>query len=855
MNRDEWVKKLKQPQLIGDLVAGSVAAIGLFGCFYPQPIVKQLSFTTLLTGVASLGANAALAKLYTDTAASVVDAVLERELRESHQALSLSESYVLELGKKIAAWETFWSQQEAGWEQQEAAHSQMKASLLDEMREAVDKLKEAHQERDRLEKEALAHSAQIDRLNERIAALQEQIQSKEQELSRLKAAQQAEPAQREAQQQQAIDTLAVKLQHSLSQSIAEWKDSLLDTLQAEIRKQPAFAPRLDKIAAEAKAIATSYYQQITELPHSDLRAVVNGAISLQHHSAIEFAALKVKYRNALNIAAITGLQAQIEEQKIEIGDLQSGLEETQRDSILRSQHEAILSEYRLKQQQTFSQLAEKADAMESDLNGDTDEFVQKLLKQIEDLSRDNTSLQSQVHDLHQPRNFNPATREDLRMGNQIIEYFWLHRITLDRAGSDYRKHEATLHFHTDRNARLILPADLNEHAHKLQQVCRCLNLPEFKYDSESGLMSIYLQLSRKPAPDPADVLKSIGTPEAFIKYLSSHPISYRLIGDKGKGKSPLMSIMVSHFLKIGGRKGNVPNGAKLSKMLVGVSYPNAEHSQKDENYPLAPFLFARNDEECAEAIAAIYKNYQLRRDPALREFVSNFFQLWVIDEADNTLDFSASNAATKMRSIFNDAGHSNIGWIFAGQSVNTTKLKGWTDDDRKKSTEIVIEADKILAWIKAYGDGYYGEDRLAAIKKNVEEVREVIAKQNESIADTAKHYRLALVADSVSPKLFFIPDFNSIDFDLEAYGSIRREADAALAASGTANAASDAANPDSAVAAKLPASDYVGVGCPKCSSGILNRVKTSRGVKHYLCDTCGKSTSEKQLQVNEFADC
>ena len=195
------------------------------------------------------------------------------------------------------------------------------------------------------------------------------------------------------------------------------------------------------------------------------------------------------------------------------------------------------------------------------------------------------------------------------MGNQIIEYFWLHGILLDRAGSEYCKHEATLYFHSDRNPRLILTSELNEHAEKLTQITRCHNEkpPEFKYDPESGLVSIWLQLSQKPPVDTSAVLKTIGSAQDFLKYLSSNPISYRIIGDKGRGKTPLMAVMVAHFLKIGGRKGNVPNGMKMSKLLVGVSYPNANFSQKDKGrYPLEPFLFARNDEQCKKAIAQIY---------------------------------------------------------------------------------------------------------------------------------------------------------------------------------------------------------------------------------------------------------
>ncbi|MBE9182524.1 hypothetical protein IQ268_28650 [Oculatella sp. LEGE 06141] len=883
MERTELLQQLKQPRLIADLAAGAIAVLGLFGCFSETQVTKNLSLAALMAGVGTLGANTAIASLYAEIAANVLD----KELSRHGHALQLSESHVTELTNKVEEWKAFWGQKYQEFEALNLRLLQTQTALATAQQEAT----EAHHYTDLLQASIDRLEAQIDSLNEqgeqerqRGKALQRQLTEAQTALTaalsdveesrrHMNALQTRFDALVSTQQQErqqfhhAFESLAISVKQSMSEAVMEYRDRLLSAIESSARQRPGeyrdrllkgakesasqtdIVPQLQRLAGEVKHVAGDHLNHIANLSHfSDPQSFLKEAFSLLQQEFEELSALKVKYRNTLNTGDKLIFYSEIANHQTEADRLRLELNQFQQNFILRSQHEAILSEFRVKKDEAFQSVVEQAEALEIELNGDTDQYVQKLLNQIDLATREIAKLKEQIETLRQPHNFNPATREDLRMGNQIIKYFWMHGILLDRAGSDYRKHEATLQFHTDRNPRLILPADLNEHADKLPQVTRCLNKPEFKYDSETGLMSVWVQLSQKPPVDTAAVLKTVGTAEDFLKYLSCNPISYRIIGDKGRGKTPLMAVMVSHFLKTGGRKGNVPNGMKMPKLLVGVSYPNADFSQKDKGrYPLEPFLFARNDEQCKKAIGSIYQDYQRRRDPAMSQLVDQFFQLWVIDEADNTLDFSAEGSASKMRSIFNDGGHGNTGWIFAGQSVNTRVLKGWTNDDRKKSVEIILEAAKIKAWANEYGSDYYGEDRLKSMLANVDAIRSAIEKENEAIGDEAKRLRLALVADPISPKLFLLPNLDSVDFDVEAYGSVRIEADAVLAAGGAAMTMGDSSNPDSAVAATLPADPFRGGRCPKCETGILSKVKSSRGSRYYVCDTCGKSTSESVL--------
>ncbi|WP_448596627.1 hypothetical protein [Thermoleptolyngbya sp.] len=891
--RAELLQQLKQPKLIAELAAGAIAVLGLFGCFHQSPPVKTLSLSALLAGLGTLAGNAAIASLYAETAANVLD----KELFRHGQALQLSESHVTELTNKVEEWQVF-------WEQKHLQLLQTQKALAAAQQEAT----EAHHYADLLQ-------SSIDSLEVRISSLSEQEEKErqrgkalQQELSQVQASLTAAQAEAEdsrrhvdalqkrldalisAQQQErqqfhrAFEALTVSVKKSMSDAVVEYRDRLLSAIESSARQRPGdyrdrllrgakesspqtsdLLPQLQRLAGEVKHVAGDHLTHIANLPHlSDPQSFLKEAVSLLQQEFEELSALKVKYRNTLNTGDKLIFHSEISKQQTEVDKLRLELEQLRQDSIPRSQHEAILSEFKIKKDEVFQSMVEQVEALENDLNGDTDSYIQKLLNQIDLATREIANLKSRVEELSQPLTFRPATRDDHRMGNVIIEYFYRNGggIILDRAGSDYHKHEATLSFHLDRNPRIIVPKDLNDHAEKLVPLVHCLNVPQFEYDSESGLMKVRLQLTQKPPIDTAAVLKSVGTAQDFLKYLSSNPISYRLIGDKGRGKTPLMAIMVSHLLKIGGRKGNVPNGMRMPKMLVGVSYPNADFSQKDKGrYPLEPFLFARNDEQCKKAIALIYQDYQMRRDPAMSDLVDNFFQLWVIDEADNTLDFSAEGSASKMRSIFNDGGHGNIGWIFAGQSVNTRVLKGWTNDDRKKSVEIVLEAAKIKAWANEYGSDYYGEERLKATIANVEAVREVIEKENESICDEAKRLRLALVADPISPKLFLLPSFDSVDFDLEAYSEVRREADGILARTNSKVfhfassliSQSQVAASDSTIPGNPLESPYVGVCpiCPNCGTKSSDRKgKPEAGKQRYFCRNpkCSKKTFTVSLK-------
>jgi hypothetical protein len=365
----------------------------------------------------------------------------------------------------------------------------------------------------------------------------------------------------------------------------------------------------------------------------------------------------------------------------------------------------------------------------------------------------------------------------MKVANIFIRYFEALGVILDRAGIDYRGHESTLWFFVDRNQRLIMADELNEHSDKLQALSYCLKSPKFSLDPESGLISVTVVLNKKPAIKDQDVSLMAGSPQEFIDYITSHPIRYRLIADPGEGKTPSTAVMVSEILKVGGTRGNTGKGKKIPNTLVTVSCPDVESSQKDVDYPLEIFLKYGNTTAAVKSIGDALEDWQYRKRDT--NYADNFFQLWVWDELDNTLS-SASDpkaAGEEFKKILKQAHHTGVGWIVSGQSVMTSMIPGFMDDDRELFTQIIIGTAKIRKYLEKYGKKVLSNKVVNQLSDNLDSLDPYIEEKNALITDAARLIRLALVLDGKSPKLYFLPNLDSAKFDTEKVEAVITQAD------------------------------------------------------------------------------
>ncbi|MBC1277135.1 hypothetical protein GNF10_14515 [Nostoc sp. UCD121] len=358
-----------------------------------------------------------------------------------------------------------------------------------------------------------------------------------------------------------------------------------------------------------------------------------------------------------------------------------------------------------------------------------------------------------------------------------------------------------------------------------------------------------------PAIKTDEIKLMVGTPDEFINYVTSHPIRYRLIADPGVGKTPTTAVMISEILKAGCTRGNTGKGEKVPNTLVTVSYPGAVASLKDSNYPLEHFL------KYGDTTAAIKSFDDCLDDGNFRAknptFAANFFQIWAWDELDNTLNSCSEpyKAGENLKKILKQFGHNNIGWIVSGQSVMTKQIPGFTNDDRSLFTEIIIGIPKIRHYLNTYGKGKNSESNLAKLIRNLDAIEEYINHKNELVTDDARLLRVALVVDSRSPKLYFLPNLDKVSFNYQEIEDTKRLARVAKSPdTNDTRLTRDTLKPSTvSTDTVMSVASFPTIGgsrqsdtkpyCPHCGHANL----TVRKDKRYYCLNCKKITVSNKI--------
>ncbi len=585
--------------------------------------------------------------------------------------------------------------------------------------------------------------------------------------------------------------------------------------------------------------------EINEFPHTE---ALIGAMTLYSQICDEIAALKVRYRNVLNI-----------DERRQLEDAYTTLS----DCVPKSKAKETLNEYSNFQKNQLNNLTYKIDENVNSLE-EMREQIGDLLNRIDLGNLKIAKLQEEIADLRKPHKFIGLT-DQATIGNAICDYYFRQGYTLDAADWETTETGYKLFFYRDRNSRYVDLGELNSENHpdKIKDAAQSLNRPEFKQGARTNRIFIDIQraLPVKKALSESDIKLLVGSPEEFVKYVTSHPIRYRLIADPGVGKTPTTAVMLSEILKTGCTKGNTGKGEKVPHTLTSVSYPDAESSQKDLDYPLQPFLKYGNTTAAVKSFEDCLADGKYRSHNT--KYAAEFFHIWVWDEFDNTINSADDPKGTgeSIKQILKQFGHKNIGWIVSGQSVMTKQLPGFMNDDRRLFTEIIIDIPKIRKYLKDYGSETLSDKVIDTLKSNLDKIEEFIEVKNNQITDDARLLRVALVLDSRSPKLYFLPNLDSVDFDYKAIEDTRRLAEEAKRQilpihSGTemARVAEDSQKPYAAnngtshvMPPKPPIGGVAENGttphCPHCGSRNL----TLQGNKRYYCLDCKKRSVESRI--------
>lgn len=337
-----------------------------------------------------------------------------------------------------------------------------------------------------------------------------------------------------------LDRLLTLARTAVEESLDEWETKLSSLVATKKDQYPKLAERLNALLDEGQGKLADYALKLAQTPSK--WDSLGDLLSLYYCVNDDLANVKTKIIQA--IAKLTNQATQVE--LLEVSEI---LEEWQtanlvpRDKLehIIKNYQAALNEFRLDFSKRFDGVHQFATALEGQTEEDN-KFVQNLLARMQE-------LEAKIQQLSRPQKYLGAIRSDMKIANIIIEYFERLGLILDRAGTDYRGHEATLEFNSDRTGRLILAKDLNEHSDALQKLTHTLNKPEFKLDPETGLLTLLVRWASKPAVDNADLAKRVLTPldEVVKKVIDnlSHKPTIRVMGATGEGKG----VMVRYLLK------------------------------------------------------------------------------------------------------------------------------------------------------------------------------------------------------------------------------------------------------------------------------------------------------------------
>jgi hypothetical protein len=233
--------------------------------------------------------------------------------------------------------------------------------------------------------------------------------------------------------------------------------------------------------------------------------------------------------------------------------------------------------------------------------------------------------------------------------------------------------------------------------------------------------------------------------------------------------------------------------------------------------------------------------------------LNEFFQLWVWDELDNTLNNADDPKAVgeKFKNFLKQAHHTGVGWIVSGQSVMTKQIPGFMDDDRELFTQIIIGTSKIRKYLEKYGKKIISTKVVTQLLNNLDDLEPYIEDKNSLVTDAARLLRLALVLDDKSPKLYFLPNLDSAKFNAQKIEEITNKAQLAKRSFLAGTAGSGLASnwrklPQRKYWLKMTVPSNPTIGgesqssqkphCPHCGAGNLNLLNDGR----YRCLDCKK---------------
>ncbi len=654
-----------------------------------------------------------------------------------------------------------------------------------------------------LEEREEAHTLELSRVQNHTEALTSQNQQLRQHIERVTGE---------------LDRLIDLARTAVEEALGEWDAKLTSLVTTKREQYPKLTERLNELLSEAQDLLAEYGLKLAETPKKwDSLADL---LSLYHCVNDDLSNIKTKA-----IQAIARLSNQ--EKEFELQEISELLEEWQeadlvpRDKVqgLVAKYEEMLQEFRLDLNNRFQSTLAIAQSMESQVTQDEEFFLRLRMKVKE--------LEEKVNRLSKPLEYRPATRQDMKVSNIITRYFEVLGVILDRAGSDYQGYEATLWFFTDRNQRLIMVDELNEHSDRLQALSHTLNTPQIKLDPESGLVSVSVALSKKPKADSKDIDR-LWIPASQFEQTVKGWSRVRLTGGSESGKSPTAENLAVAILKYR------PGVPKLY---------NPQHDSVKNYWTLPTIGTSHKDSE--KGIESLAKQVDAR---ANGDEFRDTFELSVFDEVDSTMSHTKGKKSViggNVNFIIKQASHQNLGAIFIGQNANVSEYPGMDRSDWNSAVNVHIGAN---AYDAITNSNRFTHDEQSKLKQTADKITEFCNLKNDELGlekTDPQAYRFALVIEpNKKPYFIELPAFGTYTFDHIQQHQYTTPAMATVTPDTTTQSLEPLETRNASVSPLDIQSGYVGSSCPGCGSA--NRVKAGKyqGRQRYQCKDCGKRYTE-----------
>lgn len=401
------------------------------------------------------------------------------------------------------------------------------------------------------------------------------------------------------------------------------------------------------------------------------------------------------------------------------------------------------------------------------LNESVNREREAFLTQIECLRDRIASLQTELAgDLVEPVYLDCGFDESGRIANALARWLWVNRqLPLKVTGFEINS-DATLTTGFTYSRSVTPEALIKQIERDSSQIAKSLGLYAIEKAYKLPIADCLAIKVRRDRParktDRGSLYRS---KEEFVKYVQSQPVRLRVIGEPGSGKTPTVTVLLSHILSRGFLSANTPNGQKLPYCVVESCNPLAGISVKNSD----ELDFCLRWNEGKKGFKGLAEEYRFRKNPANADYKNQVGYIWVADEIDNSLAEMTKEEAKPFKDALKDGGHVNLGVIVMGQSAMVSTSKGLSIDDQKMMTNIYIDPVSIRTFLTQYGERFYSKRAVEKALATLEELELEIEEQNELICDTAREFRIAMVTANRSPVFYHLPYFDSVEIDQECY--------------------------------------------------------------------------------------